>query len=119
MVLLVGVSTSACSGKGADRPSGAIRPVMTMTAVSSQQIPAAVYAGTVQSEHETRLAFRSSGQVTDRSAEVGDRIVAGQVIMRMDPGDADLAVTSASATMAAAQVSAEAQSNDLRRAKSL
>ena len=92
---------------------------MTMTAVSSHQTPAAVYAGTVQSEHETRLAFRSSGQVTDRSAEVGDRIVAGQVIMRMDPGDADLAVTSASATMAAAQVSAEAQSNDLRRATSL
>lgn len=119
VVLLAGLGPSACSDKGSSKPSGAIRPVLTMTAVSTQQTPAAVYAGTVQSEHETRLAFRSSGQVTDRSAEVGDRIVAGQVIMRMDPGDADLAVTSASATMAAAQVSAEAQSNDLRRAKSL
>ncbi|MCX8499213.1 MAG: efflux RND transporter periplasmic adaptor subunit [Caulobacteraceae bacterium] len=90
-----------------------------MTAVSTQQTPAAVYAGTVQSEHETRLAFRASGQVIDRTAEVGDMLTAGQVIMRLDPGDAGLGVTSASATAAAAQVGAEAQAKDLQRAKSL
>lgn len=119
LALLVGIGPGACTDKGSTRPSGAIRPVLTMTAVSTQQTPAAVYAGTVQSEHETRLAFRASGQVIDRTAEVGDMLVAGQVIMRLDPGDAGLGVTSASATMAAAQVSAEAQAKDLQRAKSL
>jgi len=39
--------------------------------------------------------------------------------MRLDPGDAGLGVTSASATAAAAQVGAEAQAKDLQRAKSL
>jgi RND family efflux transporter MFP subunit len=119
MVLMVGIGLSACSDKAKERPSGAVRPVLTMTAVSTQQLPAAVYAGTVQSEHETRLAFRTAGQVIDRMVEVGDVVVAGQVIMRVDPGDARLSVNASSATLAAAQVSAQAQSSDLKRAESL
>ena len=116
---LMAVGISACSEKGAAKPSGAVRPVMTLMATASTSLPSAEYAGTVRSRFETRLAFRTSGQITARIVEVGDSLAQGQVLMRMDPGDAALAASSASAQADSAAVTADGQSRDLTRAQGL
>ena len=110
---------SACSGKPSEAPSGNVRPVLTLVAESSSQIPAAQYAGSVRSQFETLLAFRTAGQVTARYVEVGDRVSAGQPLMRLDPGDLALGADSARAQAEAAAVNAEAATQDLARARRL
>jgi RND family efflux transporter MFP subunit len=112
------IGLSACGANRADKVEVA-RPVLTIAAVQTDELPAAEYAGTVRSRYESRLSFRSSGQVTSRTVELGAEVVPGQVLMRLDPKDAELSASSAHGQMQAAELAASAQSKDLERAGSL
>ena len=48
------------------------------------------YAGDVQARQQTALAFRVGGQITERLADVGDRVKVGQVLAKLDVKDAQL-----------------------------
>ena len=60
------------------------------------------YAGEVRPRFETDLAFRVGGRITARRAEVGNRVVAGQVIATLDPEDFALAASAANSQRIAA-----------------
>jgi len=64
------------------------------------------YSGEVRAQHETLLAFRVGGKLVERLVDAGARVKAGQPLARLDPADAQLAVTQAEAnrTLAAAEL---------------
>jgi RND family efflux transporter MFP subunit len=72
--------------------------------------------GEIKAQEEAPLGFRYGGRMIERLANVGDQLVAGQLIARLDPQPADNAAKSAEADLtAAAAVLAEAQSAEQRQ----
>lgn len=64
------------------------------------------YSGEVRARYESQLAFRVGGKIVERLVDAGARVKAGQSLARLDPADAQLAVTQAEAnrTLAAAEL---------------
>ena len=61
------------------------------------------FAGVVRARYETPLAFRIGGKLATRAVEVGQRVVAGQVLAELDADDVDLQVAAMRAQLVAAQ----------------
>lgn len=92
-----------------------IRPVRAEQ-VQLQRVPGGIrYAGEVRARHETALAFRVPGRVSQRQVEVGARVQAGQVLATLDPQDYALAVRAARAQLAAAEAESKLAQQDLKR----
>ncbi|MFN9851487.1 MAG: efflux RND transporter periplasmic adaptor subunit [Planctomycetota bacterium] len=73
--------------------------------------------GTLQPRYQNPLGFRIGGKVIARHVETGDRVVAGQLLMQLDPEDAALQVEVASSDWIAARSvlsQVEAEENRLR-----
>jgi membrane fusion protein, multidrug efflux system len=87
----------------ADQPP---RPVRVQTVSFEQQQEAVTYSGTVQARVQASLGFRVAGKVTERSVDIGNPIAAGQVLARLDPADARLAVEADIQSVRAAQAEA-------------
>ena len=73
------------------------------------------YAGDVRPRHETRLAFRVPGKITERLVEVGTSVRAGQPVARLDAADLGLAEKSAAAQLASVQAERDLAEADYRR----
>jgi multidrug efflux system membrane fusion protein len=61
------------------------------------------YTGVVKPRYETDLGFRVAGKIITRSVEIGDQVLAGQVIAQLDPTDYELAVQIAEAELVASK----------------
>jgi RND family efflux transporter MFP subunit len=112
--LLALVGAVALSGCQPDTEGAApeVRPVRTVTVVKREIGETVSYTGRIEAENETRLAFRIPGRMTERYANVGDRVEPGQVAAKLEPQDELNALRSAQAAVAAAQAQfAEAKSN--------
>ena len=70
------------------------------------------YSGEVRARYESTVGFRSAGKITERLADAGNRVKAGQVLARLDPADARLAASQAEASRALAAA-------DLKRTQDL
>ena len=79
----------------------------------------AEYSGEVKPRHETALAFRVGGKLIERRVELGDRVVAGQVLARLDPADLAQAQKSAAALLAAAEADRAFAQAELERYRGL
>ena len=75
----------------------------------------AEYAGDVRARSESRLGFRVGGKLLARSAEVGQRVKAGQVLAQLDPTDLQLAAQAAGAQVQAAQTQYDLAVADFKR----
>jgi membrane fusion protein, multidrug efflux system len=64
------------------------------------------YPGTVQARVQASLGFRVGGQVTERLVDIGDRVVAGQALARLDPVDSRLNVEASGQLVRAAEAEA-------------
>lgn len=73
------------------------------------------YTGDVRARYETALGFRVGGKITGREVEIGDAVKAGQVLMRLDPGDQRLGVKAAADAVAAAEASHTQAGADFKR----
>ncbi len=93
--IFIAAGTLAACSKTEDKPEIS-RPVRTVTAVNAHG-NTFTFAGEVKPRHETRLAFRVSGQLLERRIEVGTVVVAGQVLARLDSKDLRLSETGARA----------------------
>jgi multidrug efflux system membrane fusion protein len=112
-VLLV----SACS-----RPEPAqepVRAVKLMTVGATGEVNPREYAGDVRARSESRLGFRVSGKLLQRSAEVGQRVKAGDVLAELDAQDYVLSSQAAQAQVAAAQTQRDLAAADLKRFEDL
>lgn len=80
-----------------------VRPVRTITVEKQHGGQRVTLTGDVQAQEEVALAFRVSGRMTERSANVGDAVKAGQLVARLDPQNAQNTLRSAQAALAAAE----------------
>jgi RND family efflux transporter MFP subunit len=113
------VSLSACEQEeAAVEPE--IRPVRVVTVGPADGAETVSLSGLVEARTEADLAFRIGGRIVERLVDVGDKVVAGQLVARLDPEDEENALRSARAALAAAQAQlAEAEANYDRQAQLL
>jgi RND family efflux transporter MFP subunit len=83
-----------------------VRPRILVYQVTSGAETGAAYSGTIHSRVEQDLSFRVGGRILERKVNVGDRVTAGQLLMRLDPADYDAAMGGATAAVSAAQAQA-------------
>lgn len=83
-----------------------VPPRVLVYKVGSDAEAGTAYSGSIHSRVEQDLSFRVGGRIVERKVNVGDRVVAGQLLMRLDPIDYQDAVNGATAAVAAAQAQA-------------
>lgn len=97
----------------------ALVPVVVAKAVLTEYTPSVTMTGAIAARVETDLSFRVSGRITERLADTGQHVQAGDILARLDPEEqkADLATAEANLTLAEAQeaqaASAFARQNEL------
>lgn len=84
-----------------------LRPAMTVLVGQQGVNQAWSYSGEVRARHEIPLGFRVGGKVAARLVEVGQAVKAGQVLARLDVGDATLQADAAEAQLKLAKAEAE------------
>ncbi|MCB1780863.1 MAG: efflux RND transporter periplasmic adaptor subunit [Candidatus Competibacteraceae bacterium] len=108
----------ACSPGPAETPP-AVRPVKSMVVAAESLDQVSQYAGEVQARYEITLAFRVGGKITERSAEIGQQVQPGDVLMQLDAGDLALNEQALRAQLAAAQADLNQARAKFNRAKAL
>lgn len=93
-------------------------PVST-AAVERFDPPAIVRTGRVAPRFDASLAFQVSGRVAQRGVEPGDRVEAGETLMRIDASDFEQRLITARASETAAERALEKARNDLDRGRRL
>src|SRR6476646_307072 len=120
-LLLTGLALallSACQPE-ADTAPPQVRPVRTVTVVKREVGETVSYTGRIQAENETRLSFRISGRMVERSVNVGDHVEPGQVVAKLEPQDELNALRTAQASVAAAQGQLNQAQSNFDRQKTL
>ncbi|MFC7433101.1 efflux RND transporter periplasmic adaptor subunit [Hydrogenophaga bisanensis] len=88
--------------------------VKDVTVYPEREAPAVVRA-----RNTSRLAAETAGQVLRWTAEAGTSVRRGQVLVQLDPRDADLALQQAQAALQSAQTRLKLAGEQLRRAREL
>jgi RND family efflux transporter MFP subunit len=71
--------------------------------------------GTLQAQSEINLSFRIGGRMVERLVDIGDNVIPGQLIARLDPQDEESSLQSVRAQLVAARAQlVEARSNHVR-----
>jgi len=108
---------AACGPKPAPpAPERAVRTMVVETVAAGQVYE---YAADVRARTESRLGFRVAGKVLQRKVNLGDRVKAGQVLMKLDGQDLALAAEAAQAALRAARSNRDQQAADLKRFRDL
>lgn len=105
------VAAFALVGCGKEAAPESKQPlVRTQTVGVGGAAQSAEYAGSVHGRYEKNMAFQVGGQIVERSVQLGDRVAAGAVMMRIDPKDV-------AQKMAAADAQAESAGTQLALAE--
>jgi RND family efflux transporter MFP subunit len=108
---------AGCGDQATSATAPIARPVQVARVSFASESASREFAGVVRARYETDLGFRVAGKITARIVNVGDRVHAGDVIVRLDPQDLELQVASAEAELSAAASNlAQAASDQLRYA---
>jgi RND family efflux transporter MFP subunit len=95
------------------------RPVRTMVVQPQRTAVAIQLPGEVRPRIESRLGFRVGGKLASRSVSVGDRVVPGQVLARLDPTDLAPALAVQQAQVVAARTDRDLAAVELERLRHL
>jgi RND family efflux transporter MFP subunit len=104
------LALTACSRPAAVQEP--VRAVKVMTVGASGLDLGGEFAAEVRARVESRLGFRVAGKITQRQAEMGQRVAVGAVLAQLDAADYQLA-----AQAAQAQVSGARTQRDLAQAE--
>jgi len=96
-------------------PEEPVRAVKVMTVGAGTLNAGYEFAGEVRARVESRLGFRVGGKITQRQAELGQRVKAGQVLAQLDPQDYKLAADASRAQLAAATTNRDLAAADFKR----
>lgn len=98
LIYLFSVSTLASLGCAPQEPElDPIRPVISIVVADVEGFRGRRFSGTARAVNESNLAFEVSGKLVERPIDVGDDVVQGQVLARLDPRDFKAALKSAEA----------------------
>ena len=81
LVLLIMLSLAACEKKVESEEVRPVRSLVVEAHLSGERI---ALTGQLHARDETKLAFRLSGKLIERSVTVGDTVKAGQIVARLD-----------------------------------
>lgn len=96
------------------------RPVLASVAVASgNTAQATAYDGVIEAVRQTVIAAQVPGAVVALPTKAGDRVKAGQVLLRLDARAADQQAGAAAAQVQAARASQEAATREFERQKQL
>lgn len=104
LILLIAAvaSLTGCERQAVEAESKP-QPVMAVAASVSSFQPVASITGEVEARIQTNLAFRVSGKVVERHVDVGARVKAGELLMRLDDSEQQSDLKIAEASLRAAQ----------------
>ena len=108
---------SGCGKEAAPETKAPLVRTQTVAAGSASQ--AAEYAGSVHGRYEKHMAFQVGGQIVLRSVQLGDRVSAGAVMMRVDPKDVAQKTNAADAQAEAAAAQLSLAETNLARYREL
>lgn len=114
---LLVLALTACS-KPAE-PEAPIRAVRTVVLKDAGGLIDREFSSEVKARTETRLSFRVAGKVTQRFAELGQTVKAGQTLAQLDATDLRLTQDAARAGLTAAQVQVAQAQADFKRYQDL
>lgn len=114
--LLVSVLAACVREAPAPEP---VRAVRTLTVGADSAGGRHEFAAEVRARTESRLGFRVGGKMLSRSAEVGQRVRAGQALAQLDPTDLRLGQEAAQASVRAAQSAYELAAAEVKRYREL
>lgn len=117
LAVLFTAGLAACSKT--PPPAEPVRSVKLMAVAPSALSAQEAYAGEVKARVESAMGFRVGGKVLRRHVEVGQRVLAGQLLVELDPADLRLAAEAAQAQVAAAQTQRDLAAADLKRYQDL
>lgn len=117
IMLVIATGLAGC-GKETPQPHKP-RPVLVVTAHNVSGGYERMFTGVVHARHESDHGFRTGGKVVARMVEVGQAVVAGQPLARLDPADYELAVRAAEDQLQAARADAEQAASDEERFRRL
>jgi RND family efflux transporter MFP subunit len=109
---------AGCSAP-ADPPPPALRTVSAITVTATELGSTGTLAGEIRAQRQYDLAFRTSGRIIERLAEVGDHLTTGQVLARLDPQDLEANAALAAASVSAAEAQVEQASATFTRVEAL
>jgi membrane fusion protein, multidrug efflux system len=118
-LLLVCFQTAACAAEPApaDRVAGAeLRTAVASAALGSRS---ASYDGVVEAVRQTSVAAQVPGAVVMLAVKAGDRVQAGQVLLRLDARAAEQNAAAGAAQVRAARAGQEAATREYERQKQL
>ncbi len=116
-LLLSAAIFSGCGKEAAPETKAPLVRTQTVAAGSAAQ--AAEYAGSVHGRYEKNMAFQVGGQIVGRDVQLGDRVSAGSVMMRIDPKDVAQKTTAADAQAEAAGAQLALAETNLARYRQL
>ncbi len=102
-------------GQESEAEAPQLRPVRVISVGKGEGGQLVTFTGHVQAQDEASLAFRVSGRMIERTANVGDRVKAGQIVARLDPQNALNTLRSAQAALAAAESQLVTAANTFER----
>jgi multidrug efflux system membrane fusion protein len=121
VVAIVSAAVLALSGCSEEKAatSEIVRPVKVVEIAAIDTSRTLSYSGTVRARTEMNLGFRVNGKITERLVDIGQRVKSGDLLARIDPSDYELALTSAKASLEAAERQVETQELARVRAEQL
>jgi RND family efflux transporter MFP subunit len=121
VALAVGFSAFVLAGCDNAAPPAApeVRPVRVVTVEQRPTGDVIALSGTVRAETQVNLAFRIDGRVTERLVNVGDAVVADQLVARLDRNNEENGVRAARAAVVAAQSALVEARNNYSRQREL
>lgn len=102
IVSVMALVLSGCSEQKAETTE-IIRPVKVVEIAAIDTSRTLSYSGTVRARTEMNLGFRVNGKITERLVDIGQRVITGDLLARIDPSDYELALTSAKASLDATE----------------
>lgn len=96
-----------------------VRPVRAVRLAADHADVLAEFSGEVRARVESRLGFRVGGKIVERKVDAGAAVKRGQVLMRLDPQDLQLAQAQAAAGLKAAEGNRDLARAELRRYQDL
>ncbi len=116
--LLLSTLLAGCLPTDEEASQPVQEPIRPVRVVTVEQLPGGetvTLTGNIQAQDDVALAFRVAGQVIERTVNVGDQVVEGQVVARLDAVNERNALDAARANLAAAMARLVEARNTVRR----
>ena len=119
LLLAAVLAVTVVSGCGHKEEAQKPRLVKTVVVGDGQAQDGAQYTGTVKGRYESHMAFQIGGRITTKNVQLGSVVHAGDVLMTVNPQDAQQGVNRSQAALSAAQSQLDLARVNLERYESL